>query len=138
MNTGDLQPLYGWNTLNWKKIERRVFKLQTRIYRAQRRGARKIVRKLQRLLMKSRSAKLLAVRRVTQDNRGKATAGVDGVKSLTPAERLDLADTLSLTSVAQPVRRVRIPKPGTEETRPLGIPTVRVNYTTVQRALGLR
>src|SRR6185295_14393354 len=114
MNTVEPQPLYGWNTLNWKKIERRVFKLQTRIYRAQRRGARKIVRKLQRLLMKSRSAKLLAVRRVTQDNRGKATAGVDGVKSLTPTERLDLADTLSHNSVAQPVRRVRIPKPGTE------------------------
>ena len=73
--------------------------------------------------MKSRSAKLLAVRRVTQDNRGKATAGVDGVKALTPAESLNLADTLSLNSFATPVRRVRIPKPGTEETRPLGIPT---------------
>ena len=74
--------------------------------------------------MKSWSAKLLAVRRVTQDNRGKATAGVDGVHSLTPAERLDLANTLSLNSFAKPVRRVRIPKPGTEETRPLGIPTL--------------
>jgi RNA-directed DNA polymerase len=101
-----------------------VFKLQTRLYRAQRRGASKTVRKLQRLLLKSRAAKLLAVRRVTQDNRGKATAGVDGVHSLTPAERVDLADTLSLISVAQPVRRVRIPKPGTAETRPLGIPTL--------------
>ena len=138
MNTVETQPRYGWSTLNWKKIERRVFKLQTRSYRAQRRGDGKTVRKLQRLLRKSRSAKLLAVRRVTQDNRGKATAGVDGIHSLTPAERLDLADTLSLTSVAQPVRRVRIPKPGTEETRPLGIPTVRVNYTPVQRAFGLR
>jgi RNA-directed DNA polymerase len=124
MNTVDPQPLYGWNTLAWKKIERRVFKLQTRIYRAQRRGEGKTVRKLQRLLMKARSAKLLAVRRVTQDNRGKATAGVDGVQSLTPAERLDLADTLSLNSLANPVRRVRIPKPGTEETRPLGMPTL--------------
>jgi RNA-directed DNA polymerase len=124
MNTVDNQPLYGWNTLCWKKIERVVFKLQKRIYRAQRRGDSKLVRSLQRLLMKSRSAKLLAIRRVTQDNRGKATAGVDGVKSLTPAERLDLAATLSLTSQAAPARRVRIPKPGTEETRPLGIPTL--------------
>lgn len=99
-------------------------KLQTRSYRAQRRGERKTVRKLQRLLMNSRSAKLLAVRRVTQDNRGKATAGVDGGHALTPAERLDVAATLSRTSVAQPVRRVRIPKPGTAETRPLGIPTL--------------
>jgi len=124
MNTVDNQPLYGWSTRCWKKIERRVFKLQTRIYRAQRRGDSKTVRKLQRLLMKSWSAKLLAVRRVTQDNRGKATAGVDGVHSLTPAERLDLANPLSLNSFAKPVRRVRIPKPGTEETRPLGIPTL--------------
>ena len=84
-----------------------MFKLQTRISQAQRRGARKTVRKLQRLLLKSRSAKRLAVRRVTQDNRGKATAGVDGVHSLTPVERLDLADTLSLNSVAKPVRRVK-------------------------------
>src|SRR4029434_3883493 len=105
MNTGDLQPLYGWNTLNWKQIERRGFKLQTRIYRVQRRGDSKTVRKLQRLLMKSWSAKLLAVRRVTQDNRGKTTAGVDGVHSLPPAERLDLANTLSLNSIANPVRR---------------------------------
>ena len=137
MNTGDLQPLYGWNTRNWKQIERRVFKLQTRIYRAQRRGDSKTVRKLQRLLMKSWSAKLLAGRRVTQDNRGKATAGVDGGHSLPPAERFDLADRLSRNSVAQPVRRVRIPKPGTEETRPLGIPPLqdRARQTVVKLAL---
>jgi hypothetical protein len=47
MNTVDPQPLYGWDTLGWKQIERGVFKLQTRIYRAQRRGAGKTVRKLQ-------------------------------------------------------------------------------------------
>lgn len=137
MNTVDVQPLYGWNTLDWKKIERRVFQLQTRIYRAQRRGNVKTVRKLQRLLMKSWSAKLLAVRRVTQDNRGKATAGVDGVHSLTPAERLELANTLALTCQAPPVRRVRIPKPGTQETRPLGIPTLqeRARQAVVKLAL---
>jgi len=74
---------------------------------------------------------------VTQDNRGKATAGVDGIHSLTPAERLDWADTLSLNSGAQPVRRVRIPQPGTEETRPLGIPTLqdRARQAVVKLAL---
>jgi RNA-directed DNA polymerase len=72
----------------------------------------------------SRSAKLLAVRRVTQDNRGKRTAGVDGVKSLTPPQRLRLASALRLPTKASPLRRVWIPKPGTDEQRPLGIPTL--------------
>ena len=129
MNTVEPQPLYGWNTLDWRKSERRVFKLQTRIYRAQRRGERKTVRKLQRLLMKSRSAKLLAVRRVTQDNRGKATAGVDGVKALTPAERLDLADTLTLTAHAAPVRRVRgFPNRGQRRHGPWGSRPSRIGH----------
>jgi RNA-directed DNA polymerase len=62
---------------------------------------------------------------VTQDNRGKQTAGVDGVKRLAPAQRLDLARTLLPLPKARPVRRVWIPKPGTTEQRPLGIPTMR-------------
>ena len=72
-----------WNALPWKQLERSVFKLQQRIYRASSRGDTRTVRKLQRLLLNSRSAKLLAVRKVTQDNHGKKTAGIDGVKSLT-------------------------------------------------------
>lgn len=71
-----------------KKIERNVFKLQKRIYQASQRGDTQAVHKLQRLLLNSWSAKCLAVRRVTQDNRGKNTAGVDGIKSLTPPQRL--------------------------------------------------
>ena len=55
----------------------------------------KLVHKLQRLLVKSWYGRLLAVRRVTQDNRGKRTAGIDGVKSLTPHQRLQLALSLS-------------------------------------------
>jgi N-terminal domain of reverse transcriptase/Reverse transcriptase (RNA-dependent DNA polymerase) len=124
MNTVERQPMYGWNTISWKKVERGVFKLQKRIYRAQCRGNVRRVRSLQRLLMKSRSARLLAVRRVTQDNQGKKTAGVDGRKSLTPDQRWALVNTLSLSHETQPVRRVWIPKPATDEKRPLGIPTI--------------
>ncbi|BAS60404.1 Retron-type RNA-directed DNA polymerase (plasmid) [Leptolyngbya boryana IAM M-101] len=72
--------------------------------------------------MKSRSAKLLAVRRVTQDNQGKSTAGIDGIKSLTPDQRLHLVNFLTLSGKAKPTRRAMIPKPGTTEKRPLGIP----------------
>src|SRR5437773_8256226 len=113
-----------WKTLPWANAERAVFKLQTRIYRASRRGDWRVVHRLQRLLIKSWAARCLAVRRVTQDNRGKRTAGVDGVKSLTPPRRLRLAQTLRLRPHAAPLRRVWIPKPGTAEPRPLGIPTL--------------
>ncbi|WP_315876842.1 reverse transcriptase N-terminal domain-containing protein [Acaryochloris sp. 'Moss Beach'] len=111
-----------WTDINWKQIQKNVYRLQTRIFKAKHRGDTKQVHRLQKLLMKSRSAKLLAVRRVTQDNQGKKTAGVDGVKSLTPEERLDLVNNLYLTGKSKPTRRVMIPKPGTTEERPLGIP----------------
>lgn len=130
-------PMDRWETLPWRNIQRNVFKVQKRIYQASRRDDVKTVRKFQRLLMNSRSAKLLAVRKVTQDNRGKGTAGVDGVKALTPPQRLKLAHTLSIGHKARPVRRVWIPKPETDEQRPLGIPTIhdRALQTLVKLAL---
>jgi RNA-directed DNA polymerase len=124
MSTVVRQPMYGWDTISWKQVERVVFKLQKRIYQAQGRGDVRLVRSLQRLLMKSWSARLLATRRVTQDNQGKKTAGVDGRKALTPAQRLAVVNTLRLHHETQPVRRVWIPKPATDEKRPLGIPTI--------------
>lgn len=123
MNTA-FKPMYEWKDIPWRKLERDVFKLQKRIYRASKRGDVKNVRRLQKLLMKSWSGKTLAVRRVTQDNQGKKTAGVDGVKSLNPSQRLDLVSKLALSCNAKPTRRVWIPKPGKEEKRPLGIPTI--------------
>lgn len=111
-----------WRIIDWKPIEKMVYRLQTRIFKAKQRGDTKQVHRLQKLLIKSRSAKLLAVRRVTKDNTGKKTAGVDGVKSLTPNQRLDLVNNLTLTGKSKPTRRVMIPKPGTTEERPLGIP----------------
>lgn len=75
-------------------LARNVFRLQQRIYRAARRGDGKRVHALQRLLLRSWSARCLAVRQVTQDNRGKRTPGGDGVASLTPEERLRLAHQL--------------------------------------------
>jgi RNA-directed DNA polymerase len=117
-------PMVEWRHINWQKLEKRVFKLQKRIYRAEQRGDTKAVRRLQKTLMRSWSAKCLAVRRVTQDNQGKKTAGVDGIKSLSPVQRLELVKNLKLSHKAKPTRRVWIPKPGTEEKRPLGIPTM--------------
>ena len=113
-----------WKGINWRKLERVTFKLQKRIFQASERGDVKAVRKLQKTLIRSWSAKCIAVRRVTQDNQGKNTAGVDGVKTLTPKHRINLVGKLKLTGKAKPTRRVNIPKPGTNETRPLGIPTI--------------
>ena len=113
-----------WNKVDWRKLEIRVYKLQKRIFRASSRGDLAAVRRLQKTLMRSTSGKMLSVRRVTQDNQGKKTAGVDGVKSLTPVQRLALVKKLALKGKAKPTRRVWIDKPGTDEKRPLGIPTM--------------
>src|SRR5919202_3341900 len=74
--------------------------------------------------MRSWSNRALAVRRVTVENQGKKTAGVDGIRQLSPAARLELVKQLKLTGKSKPTRRVWIDKPGTEEKRPLGIPTM--------------
>lgn len=136
MNTEAI-PMYGWKNVGWTKVERTVFKLQKRIFQAEQRGDVKLVRKLQKLLLKSYSAKLLATRRVTQDNQGKKTAGIDGVKALKPHQRLELAVNLKLGEEALPTRRVWIPKPGSEEKRPLGIPVIhdRARQALVKLAL---
>ena len=126
-----------WQDIPWTKVQRHVFRLQKRIYQATQRGDVRTVRKLQNLLSKSWYARLLAVRRVSQENRGKHTAGIDGVKSLKGPDRLGLARVIQLDGKATPLRRIWIPKRGTSEKRPLGIPTLheRARQTLVRQAL---
>src|SRR5437660_833855 len=105
-------PNVAWEQLPWKKIEAAVYRMQKRIFQASKRGDTKTVHKIQKLLMKSKAARLLAVRRVTQDNQGKKTAGIDGVKSVPPKQRLDMVERLHPKHwkriKPQPVRRVYI------------------------------
>ena len=124
MNTAT-RPMYEWSTINWKKIQQNVFKLQKRIYQASQRGDVTSMRKLQKLLLKSNGAKLLAIRKVTQDNQGKKTAGVDGVRSLSPVQRMKLSKLNLLEAKVKPTRRIWIPKPNSNEKRPLGIPVMK-------------
>ena len=120
-----------WNQINWRKIQKAVFKMQKRIYRAYASGDVRKGRRLQKTLINSYYNRLLAVRKVTQDNPplsplvGGMKGGVDKVKSLTPKQRLQLANDLKLRDKSQPIRRVWIPKPGRNEKRPLGIPVMR-------------
>jgi len=130
-----------WNKLPWRKLEQHVYRIQKRIFRAEQRGNTRAVHKLQKLVMKSRAARLLAVRRVTQDNQGKKTAGVDGIKSVHPKQRFLMAETIHPKNWKQqkslPVKRVYIPKPGKSEKRPLGIPIMaeRAQQALVKSAL---
>jgi RNA-directed DNA polymerase len=113
-----------WSQQPWFRIRERVLKLQRIIYKSSKEGNVRMVRRYQHLLMASHDAKLLAIRRVTQDNTGKNTAGVDGVKTLTPLQRTKLVSVLHIPTKSSPLRRVWIPKPGKKELRPLGIPTI--------------
>jgi len=114
-----------WHDVDWRRVQRDVRRLQVRIVKAVQAGKWRKVRQLQRLLAHSWSAKLLAVRRVTE-NRGKKTPGVDGVTWSTPTQKMDAARSLQKRGYQpQPLRRVYIPKASNPaKKRPLSIPTM--------------
>jgi RNA-directed DNA polymerase len=130
-----------WKDINWARAEGYVSRVQGRIFRATREEDFRKVKNLQKLLSRSRNATLVAIRRVTQINSGKRTAGIDGKLYASTKEKEQLAIELQGMDWSKyrcsPVRRVRIPKPGRQETRPLGIPTIkdRVIQMLVKMAL---
>jgi retron-type reverse transcriptase len=116
-----------WRTLPWKKFQRNLFRLQCRVYKAVVRGDKRKAQSLQKLILKSQSARLLAIRQVTQLNAGKKTAGIDGKKSLDFEERFELNTLLNSdvnTWKHLGLREIPIPKKdGT--TRMLKVPTIK-------------
>ena len=110
-----------WQSINWKAVEANVLKLQMRIAKATRDGKYGKAKALQWILTHSRSAKLLAVKRVSQ-NKGSKTPGIDGVVWNTDTRRLKAVNQLSRKAYqAKPLRRIYIPKKN-GKLRPLGIP----------------
>ena len=115
-----------WKALPWKKFRRNLFRLQKRVFKAVQVGNKRKARFLQKLILKSTSARFLAIRQVSQLNAGKKTAGIDGKKSLSFEERFNLEELLKMNSgnwKHQGLREIPIPqKDGT--TRMLKIPTI--------------
>jgi RNA-directed DNA polymerase len=113
-----------WYFVSWDKVYKIVRSLQKRIAKAISEGNRNKARALQWLLSHSFAAKLLAVKRVTE-NSGKNTPGVDGVLWKSPVQKVKAAKSLSRKGyIVKPLRRVYIKKKNGKE-RPLGIPTMK-------------
>lgn len=77
-----------WNKIPWGLLQTYIFNLQNKIYKHAKRNDRVNVRRFQKELVNSEYAKLIVVRMIIQDNRGKKTAGVDGISELNPKQRL--------------------------------------------------
>src|ERR1700682_3374097 len=114
-----------WYAIDWRAINRNVRRLQVRIVQATKASRWGRVRALQRLLTHSYNGKVLAVRRVTENN-GKKTPGVDQAIWDTPEKKTQAVHALKRRGYqSQPLRRVYIPKSDGKTMRPLGIPTMK-------------
>ena len=115
-----------WRTLPWKKFRHDLFRLQKRVFKAIQEGDRRRAASLQKLILKSTAARLMAIRQVTQLNAGKKTAGIDGKASLSFEDRFALSEQLKQSVnnwKHSKLREIPIPKKD-GKTRILKVPTI--------------
>ena len=124
INAGASSATATWQHFDFDAMGPEVLRLQMRIAKATKEGKHGKAKALQWMLTHSHAAKLLAVKRVTE-NKGKNTPGIDGARWTTPAAKLNAVLGLKRRGYkAQPLRRIYIPKKNGKK-RPLGIPTMR-------------
>src|ERR1700730_13237749 len=101
-----------WGSIDWAQVEDDVERLRQRIFTASQVGDLAKVRSLQKLMLRSRANALMSVRRVTEINAGRKTAGVDGFVVVTAPGKAFLADSVQHhggTWTPKPVNRLHVP-----------------------------
>jgi RNA-directed DNA polymerase len=106
-----METISSWSDVNWPEINRRIYRLQVRIYKASQNEDRDKMHKLQKLLITGNSAKLLAVKILIQEDEGKYLPKTDGLKHVSSSKRFELAQSLRLDGNSNNIHGVNVLKP---------------------------